>query len=799
MRKYVAGVVACLLMGGVVMAQKIAALPPGLDAYINKVMQTFQVPGMAISIVRDGKVLLAKGYGVKKLGENNPVDNNTLFLIASNSKAFTATSLAMLVEEKKLTWEEPVVNILPWFRMSDPYITMNLTVRDLLVHQSGLRAYAGDVMLFPPSLYSRRQILEKLPLLPMAHPFRTDYAYDNVLYLAAGEVVQAIAGISPEDFIKTRIFDKVGMNESIARFSLLKTKTNVAVAHNRNAGSIRPVDNFVDLAIGDASDPAGGIVSTASDMANWLITQLDSGRTPLQNRIFQPATTRELWKMVRPMPIDQVPAALKPSQQDFWGYCLGFRSYNYGKYKVIGHGGALKGFVSQVIMIPDLKLGVSVLTNQTSTGAYWSILYHVMDYYMQNKTFDWLGGYKSILDSSLARNSVRRKNYVIKKDSLDKPSLPLEKYAGTFNEPLIGNITIKKEDSGLVMRFSNSLTFVADLEYFQYNNFTAHFRNNGQNADAAVQFTLRPDGNVDHITMKVTDPESSIYFDDMLLTPAVFPKIHDTTALRAAISTEFAKFPAAHFAFALKDLATGKTFFMNEHDSFHAASTMKTPVLIETYKQAAAGKLSLSDPILVKNTFTSIVDDSSFSMDSLDDSEHELYRIIGSKVPVSDLLFRMITKSSNLSTNIIIDLVGAKNVMATMKSIGADQMKVLRGVEDDKAFDLGMNNTTNAYDLMLVFEQLAAGKLVSKAASDSMINILMAQYFRNIIPAKLPAGVKTATKSGGLPGICHDSGIVFLPDGRKYVVVLLSNGIPDHEVATDLLSTVSRYMYDYLK
>jgi len=267
--------------------------------------------------------------------------------------------------------------------------------------------------------------------------------------------------------------------------------------------------------------------------------------------------------------------------------------------------------------------------------------------------------------------------------------------------------------------------------------------------------------------------------------------------LRNTIQAEFGKYPQAAFAIAYLDIETGDKFTINERESFHAASTMKTPVLVETYKQAAEGKFSLDDSLLVHNSFKSIVDGSIFAVDSADDSEKDLYSLIGSKVPVSDILFRMITRSSNLSTNIIIDKVGAENVNQTMRSIGAKDIRVLRGVEDSKAFQKGLNNTTTAHDLMLIFGRIARNEMVSPEASGGMIDILMSQHFKNIIGGKLPPEVKVASKSGSITAVCHDSGIVFLPDGRRYVVVLLSRGIEDHKAASQLLSNVSKHIYDY--
>jgi beta-lactamase class A len=273
----------------------------------------------------------------------------------------------------------------------------------------------------------------------------------------------------------------------------------------------------------------------------------------------------------------------------------------------------------------------------------------------------------------------------------------------------------------------------------------------------------------------------------------------DTAQMHKEIVAEFAKQPAGTFAVALKDLSTGESFLLNAHQSFHAASTIKTAFLIETFKQAAVHKFSLSDSIFIHNDFKSIVDGSIYHLDSTDDSEKDLYRRIGEKETIYNLLYRMITQSSNLSTNLIVDLLGAKNTNQTMRSIGANEIQALRGVEDNKAYELGMNNTVTAYDLMVVFEHLAKGTVVNKQSCDSMIQILLHQKLKEKIPAKLPSNVKVANKTGSIEKISHDSGIVFLPDGRKYVLVLLSKGIEDENSANETLANVSRIIYNYEK
>jgi len=271
----------------------------------------------------------------------------------------------------------------------------------------------------------------------------------------------------------------------------------------------------------------------------------------------------------------------------------------------------------------------------------------------------------------------------------------------------------------------------------------------------------------------------------------------DTAQMRKEILTEFAKQPTGTFAVAFEDLATGEQFLINAHQSFHAASTIKTAYLIEAFKQADEHKFSLTDSIFIRNDFTSIVDGSIYHLDSTDDSETDLYKRIGEKETIYNLLFRMITQSSNFSTNLVVDLVGAKNANQTMLSIGAKDIQALRGVEDNKAYEHGMNNTVTAYDLMIIFDHLAKGTVVNKQACDSMIQILMHQQLREKIPAELPVDVKVANKTGSIDKISHDSGIVFLPDGRKYVLVLLSSGVEDEKSVNATLANVSRIIYDH--
>ena len=263
------------------------------------------------------------------------------------------------------------------------------------------------------------------------------------------------------------------------------------------------------------------------------------------------------------------------------------------------------------------------------------------------------------------------------------------------------------------------------------------------------------------------------------------------------INAKLAEQPG-NFAVAFKDLTTGETLLINEQEYFHAASTMKTPVMIEVYKQAAAGAFSLNDSFVLKNEFKSIVDSSIFNLNGDDDSEKELYRHLGEKRTLYNLVYDMIIKSSNLATNTVIELVNAKNVTKTMRQLGAKHIQVLRGVEDSKAFANGFNNVTTANDLMVIYEKMAKGEIVDSTSSQAMIKILLNQQFNEIIPARLPKEVKVAHKTGNISHVQHDSGIVFLPNGRKYILVLLSKNLQKEDQAIKAMAEVSEMIYKYV-
>lgn len=493
--------------------------PANLDDYVNQVKKKFEVPGLAIAIVKDGQVVFSKGYGIKKLGESDPVDDRTLFAIASNTKAFTATALALLVEEGKLEWDAPVIRYLPEFRLSDPYVTSEITIRDLLVHRSGLGLGAGDLLWWPPSTYDRKEIIRRLQFIPLSTSFRSTYAYDNVLYLVAGEVIEAVSRMNWEDFVSERILKKIGMTDSNVRHSLAGQGSNAATPHARIDGKVRVVSPFAS----DNTNPAGGINSSAQDMSKWLIVQLDSGRIAAEERLFSAKTTKELWTMVTPRKIADPPAELPELRKEFSGYALGFGVSDYRGHKMLSHTGGLPGYVSRVAMIPVKKLGVVVLTNQESSEAFDAITYFILDYYLKATGTDWLASYEKFAKRMESENIYKEQELMERRNRNSKPSLPLADYCGEYVDAWYGKMSITLDGGKLGMRFLATPSLIGYLEHYQYDTFICHWVDRELRADAFVTFTLNPFGAVDHITMQPVSPATDFSFDfqDLLFKPVV--------------------------------------------------------------------------------------------------------------------------------------------------------------------------------------------------------------------------------------------------------------------------------------
>lgn len=509
---------ALALCAAPVAAQKQVSVPSDLDAYVERVMKTFEVPGIGLAIVKDGKVLVARGYGVRTMGDATQVDAQTRFGIASNTKAFTATALGLLVEEGKLDWDAPVIRYLPSFALFDPYVTRELTVRDLLVHRSGLGLGQGDLLLWPTSTYTRKEIVERLRYLRPARSFRYAYAYDNVLYPVAGELIEAVSGKTWEEFVTSRILEPLGMSNSTPRASDSGRPGNLASTHAVIDGKLV----FVPPTTGDNPNPAGGINSCAGDMARWLITQLDSGRAPDGTRLWSSATTRELWTGVTPIPIRNPPAELAATRSNFLLYALGFLVHDYRGHKIVTHTGGLFGAVSKLTMVPDLGLGIVVLTNQESGDAFQSITQKVLDHFIGAPAFDWVAAFKTVADRRLASTAAANRATAANRDSASQPSLALEKYAATYTDVWYGDVTMTVQDGKLAMQFSRTPELTGTLEHYQYDTFIVRWRDRTLRADAFVTFALNPDGSIDQVKMKAVSPDTDFSYDfqDLLLRPA---------------------------------------------------------------------------------------------------------------------------------------------------------------------------------------------------------------------------------------------------------------------------------------
>jgi CubicO group peptidase (beta-lactamase class C family) len=497
---------------------QVAAPPADLDSYIANSMRTFEVPGMAVAIVKDGKVLLAKGYGVRKLGDPTPVDERTRFGIGSNTKAFTTAALAGLVDAGKLSWDDPVYQRLPGFVMYDPYVSHEMTIRDLLTHRSGMGLGEGDLLFWPQTTYTRDEIIYKLRFMKPASGFRSHYAYDNLLYMTAGQIIPAVTGISWDDYIRQRIFTPLGMNNSNVSNAALQPGDDRAFPHSRVDGKLQVV-RFEAL---DNAGPAGAINSCAVDMAKWVQVQLNRGTfMDREGRLFSEQQSKEMWSPQTILPIGNYAPPLAGLKPTFADYALGWALRDYHGRKLVGHTGGVAGFVSRVMLVPEENLGVVVLTNAEESGAFDSILYHVLDHYFSLPPTDWIAAYKSVkdMDEKDAAQEMKKAEGARAADS--KPSLPLEKYAGTYNDAWYGPITIRGESGSLVITFDHTPSMIGDLQHWQYDTFKAHWRDHTIE-DAFVSFTLKPDGSIESARMAAVSPLADFSFDyqDLLLKPA---------------------------------------------------------------------------------------------------------------------------------------------------------------------------------------------------------------------------------------------------------------------------------------
>jgi CubicO group peptidase (beta-lactamase class C family) len=498
-----------------------AALPllgqADLDQVVERTRKAFNVPGIAVAVVKDGKVVLAKGYGVREVGRPEPVSERTLFGIASNTKIFTAAALAMLVDEGKLAWDDRVVDRLPGFQMSDPYVTKEMRIRDLLCHRSGLGLGGGDLMFFPGTDLSTAEIVRRLRFVPLASSFRSAYAYDNLLYNVAGEVLREVSGKPWAEFIRERFFTPLGMASSRTSVLQVKPGEDMATPHAPADGKLvaLPAEAL------DNSAAAGAIVSSVTDLTRWVQVLLDQGDLGGGKRLFSAARAKELWTPLTLMPAREPDPALAETRAHFVTYAMGEQIQDYRGQLMVWHTGGLAGQVSRVTMLPEHKLGVIVLTNQESSAAFMAITNTVLDHYLGAPAKDWVGAYRAVTTAQEAKNAAAVAKAAGSRAKDSKPALALASYAGRYRDPWYGDVLVEAADGRLAIRFSHSPDLAGTLEHWQYDTFVARWKNRTLDADAYVTFTLGPDGKVAQVRMKAVSPATDFSYDfhDLLLTP----------------------------------------------------------------------------------------------------------------------------------------------------------------------------------------------------------------------------------------------------------------------------------------
>jgi len=478
-----------------------------IDTAAKQAMATFDVPGMAIAIVKDGKIVFAKGYGVREKGKTAPVTPDTIFQIGSNTKAFTAAALAILVDEGKLTWDDKVIDHLPDFRMYDPYVTREFTIRDLLTHRSGLGAGAGDLMFVPATDMSRAEVIRGLRHLRPVSGFRSKYDYDNLLYIVAGEVVASASGQSWEDFVENRIMKPLGMTRCSANLARVAGRVNVASPHVVMEGKATAV-RAMNM---DVVGPAGTINCSLTDMTKWLTVQLNRGALSDSRRLFSSERSSEMWAMNTVQPAS--PALDSLLRTHFTGYALGWEvSDNFGFMRV-AHTGGVIGTVTSVAMIPELKLGVLVFTNQESGAAMQAVNNQILDAYVRAPSRDWVEIAVAYTAGKASDAAQVEADVSAKLAAATAPALPLDAYVGRFRDPWRGEATIAKAGDRLVLKISRTTSLEATLQPYSGNIFVARWVDRSINADAFVRFEQGFDGKIRAITLQAISPATDFSFD----------------------------------------------------------------------------------------------------------------------------------------------------------------------------------------------------------------------------------------------------------------------------------------------
>ena len=482
-----------------------------IDALVERTLKTFDVPGIAVAVVKDGKIIHEKGYGVSSLNKMKKMDEHTRFGIASNSKAFTVASLGILVDEGKLNWNDRVTDYIPEFKLYAPYVTEDFTIRDLLTHRSGLGLGAGDLMIWPDSsTFTLKDIIHNLRYLKQVSDFRTKYDYDNLLYIVAGEVVARVSGMPWENFVQTKIMDPLQMTESAPNYDLLKNKENVIDAHAPVNGKVQVIHRDWKF----VADAAGGIYSSVHDMTKWIIMQMNDGKygEDLKDQLLKEKTHEEMWT-----PQTIIPVHGKTTYNThFASYGLGWFLSDENGYKVPTHTGGLAGIVTQVTLIPELKLGIIVFTNQQSGAAFRAITNTIKDSYFGIKGKDRIKEYHD----QVVQNEAEAKKITDKiwadinaEQQKNKSATDFSMYTGTYVDPWFGDVVISTKNGKPWFDSKNSPRLTGEMFPFKGNTFIVKWNDRSMDADAYVMFDLDYEGKPNAIKMKPISPLTDFSFD----------------------------------------------------------------------------------------------------------------------------------------------------------------------------------------------------------------------------------------------------------------------------------------------
>ncbi|HWD29417.1 MAG TPA: serine hydrolase [Rhizomicrobium sp.] len=502
----------------------VAAPPADLDAFVARAMQTFGPPGMTVAIVEDGKPVLAKGYGIRKLGDPAPVDAHTIFPIGSETKAFTAAALAILVDRGKLKWDDRVVDKLPGFAMYDPYATEHMTVRDLLTHRSGLGLGEGDLMIVPATTRSRADIVHALRYLKPVTGFRETFAYDNILYIVAGALVEAVSGETWQHFVQAHILTPAGMTDSATSYD--PNAANGVALHGRTDGAIRGLGRLRILPRGlddKTAGPAGGVNASATDMATWMQLQLAGGLAPDGTRIFSATQGKEMWTPLVMIPGDPVApaspaqAALSPA---FQSYGLGWFIEDYRGHTVVEHTGAVLGAVAALYLIPEKKVGIAVMINSEDGAARRAVAFHLLDHYLGLPDQHWNATLKAMIDAMNAKAQKALAAPAAPSAPSGAPSLPLAAYAGVYRDPWYGTATVSSRGGKLWLSFDMTPDMQGPMVPAGGNTFQVTWTDRTIEA-AAIEFVVDK-GRIASVKMRPVSPLADFSFDykDLAFVPA---------------------------------------------------------------------------------------------------------------------------------------------------------------------------------------------------------------------------------------------------------------------------------------